>query len=65
MKPSVLSALVPVIVFALAMVNGARADDAIEAPMSVPTKVLATVKLKRADANLDSCLHRTADSSPV
>jgi len=28
MKPSVLSALVPVIVFALAMVNGARADDA-------------------------------------
>jgi hypothetical protein len=65
MKPSLLSALIPVVVFALAMVNGARADDVTEAPMPVVTKVLTTVTFERLGVNLGGCLHRTADSSPI
>ncbi|MDR6858509.1 hypothetical protein [Variovorax guangxiensis] len=45
MKPSLLSALVPVIVFALAMVNGSRADDVTASPTSVvATKAFATAE---------------------
>lgn len=65
MKPSLLSALVPVSVFVAAMIHGARADEInVDPPTFVSTKVIA-VPVERAGVNPDGHMRQPKSDGGV